>query len=325
MRDNRLQFAVMREDPAVEAEVIRRTGAREALLVASGGCTALSLQALFPELRLRLVDPNPAQLAHVQTKVDTLHLTRGDARARARAFNVGDADPDGLNAKGNFESLFRGLGGFLREFVLPADTLEALLTRPPGAAPLRERVFANPYWRVAFELFFHDALLETMFGPAAVQHAVPGSYPAYFRGVFERGWSAPDARDNPYLHHALLGCYLQNERALPPYLALPVPAQHRFDYTEGTLDAVDDLGRFDVLSLSNVFDWSDRPAIESLTTRLRREARPGAVVIYRQLNHETDLQGLFAPEFTFDLDFAAQQLAADRSLFYAGFSVGRRR
>ena len=61
MKDNPIQFAVVREDPLIEAEVIRASGAERMLLVGSGGCTALTLQTLFPNLALTLVDPNPAQ------------------------------------------------------------------------------------------------------------------------------------------------------------------------------------------------------------------------------------------------------------------------
>lgn len=324
MRDNPLQFAVVREDPAIEAALIRRVGARRVLLIASGGCTALSLQAGFPELELTLVDSNPAQLRHVRDKAEALAATAGDPAARARRFNVGTDDPGGLNARGNFESLFRGLRDLLRELVVPAAELESLLTRPVGPDALRERVFSHRYWRPAFSAFFHDALLEAMFGPAAIQHAVPGSYPDYFRRVIERGWTAPGAHLNPWLHHVLLGHYLAEPAAWPPYLALPTPERYRFEWVEGPIESVDDFGRYDLISLSNLFDWSDRPAIEALATRLRREARPGAALLYRQLNHTAELEGLFAPEFCFDPALAAEWLAADRSLFYARISVGRR-
>ena len=69
-----LKFAVVREDPLVEAAVVRRVGARRALVVASGGCTAFALSDTFPELEVVLYDFNPDQLAHV------------DARARAIAW-----------------------------------------------------------------------------------------------------------------------------------------------------------------------------------------------------------------------------------------------
>ena len=72
--DNAIQFAIVREDPAAELTVVDtllRTDAR-VLLVASGGCTALTLGALRPSLRLTLLDANPAQLTLVRQKLAAL-------------------------------------------------------------------------------------------------------------------------------------------------------------------------------------------------------------------------------------------------------------
>ena len=43
----RPKFAIVREDPALELEVVRLFGASAVLLPASGGCTALSLAQQF--------------------------------------------------------------------------------------------------------------------------------------------------------------------------------------------------------------------------------------------------------------------------------------
>jgi len=107
MRARSVQFAVVREDPAIEADVIRRLDVRRALLIASGGCTALSLMVSFPRLDLTLVDRNAAQLDLVRRKLDILPSV--DAASRRRQFNIGTADPTGLNACGNFQ-LPSGLG-----------------------------------------------------------------------------------------------------------------------------------------------------------------------------------------------------------------------
>ena len=111
MRDNPLQFAVVREDALVEVEVLRRHPCRRVLLIASGGCSALTLQSVLPELEITLLDPNAAQLDLVRAKLDALDALRaGDRLAR---FNVENDDPSGLCECGNFESLFRSLRTFL--------------------------------------------------------------------------------------------------------------------------------------------------------------------------------------------------------------------
>jgi S-adenosylmethionine:diacylglycerol 3-amino-3-carboxypropyl transferase len=58
----RPKFAVVREDAALEVELVRRSSAREVLIVASGGCTALTLRHLFPTLEVTAFDLNPADL-----------------------------------------------------------------------------------------------------------------------------------------------------------------------------------------------------------------------------------------------------------------------
>ena len=68
MRDNPIQFAVVREDPRLDQEVFSRYPAKRPFLIASGGCTALTLQPLFPDAVFTLLDPNPAQLEHVRAK-----------------------------------------------------------------------------------------------------------------------------------------------------------------------------------------------------------------------------------------------------------------
>ena len=52
----RVQFAVVREDPRIERALVEEHRPRRALLVASGGCTAMALRAWFPDLEVVLVD-----------------------------------------------------------------------------------------------------------------------------------------------------------------------------------------------------------------------------------------------------------------------------
>ena len=198
MRNNDVQFAVVREDPMVEAELVRLTKARNVLLIASGGCTALTLQALFPDLHITLVDFNPAQLERVRQKMRALRDI--DVATRHRKFNIGTSDPSGLNQNGNFESLFRGLREFIFSLVADAAEIRALFEEKDRLAEVSEILFSNKYWSVAFDLYFSDTLLHTMFGPDATQHAETGSYPRYFQTLFEKGLTSLNAFDNYFLH-----------------------------------------------------------------------------------------------------------------------------
>jgi len=315
---DRPQFAVVREDPEVELQVCALVRARAAVLVASGGCTALTLAHRAPGLRVTAFDLNPRQLAHVRAKQQA--IVRGDLAA----LNVGDDSPDGLNQRGAFEGLFRTLRRFVEEFVAPPLELARFFspdTPPSERAELLDRWTASSYWPVAFELALHDSLLHAMFGPAATQHAEPGSYPGYFRRAFERGLRRDDAPSNPFLRHVWLGSYAAEHA--PAY----VTARRSLDVEllEGSLLDVPDLGRFDVFSLSNVFDWSDDALVAGWADALRRGARPGSAVVMRQLNNGRDLRRFFEPDFAFDDALGEELRVRDRSLFYERIEVAVRR
>lgn len=318
-RDNPVQFAVVREDPLLDAELLRGIGAPRVVLVCSGGCTALTLQSLFPDASFVLVDPNPAQLDLVRRKVDALARPAPERRS---AFNVEDPDPAGLSQCGNFESLFRGLRSFLEEFVAPPDEWRRLLSPESPDRALLSPMTGSRWWPVAFEVFFHDAILNAMFGPDATQHAERGSYPSYFRRAFERGLAAPDAERNHFLHHVFLGRYVDG--ALPQHLAHPAPV-HRFEYVEGTLDrAAPHLAEADVVHLSNVFDWMDERAVAATARAVAERSKPGAAVLWRQLNNTRDFRPFFGDTLRFEDDLGLTLLTRDRSLFYSSIHVGRR-
>ena len=321
MRDNPVQFAVVREDPRLDQEVLSRYPAKRPLLIASGGCTALTLQPLFPNAEFTLLDPNPAQLEHVRAKTDAVHCTA--ATLRNATFNVEHDDPEGLSECGNFESLFRGLRRLLHDLLLPYEGWRRYFTVPGALGDIQAVVFDHPYWPVAFDMYFGDALLEAMFGPDAIQHAEPGSYPAYFRSVFERGLQQEAAFDNPFLHHVFLGHYLNRPACLPDYLSLPA-ADYRFCFVHGFVDHEVDLSEHEFVGLSNILDWMAPAAVDALLDKVARELQPGSVVMWRQLNNERDLAARLRPAFDFDDSWCRSLQKRDRSLFYSSIHVGVR-
>ncbi len=313
MRDPRLSFAVVREDPLVELAELQRLGRENpaVMCVASGGCTALAIQHELPGARVRLVDPNPAQHAHVEAKVRALF-----DRAPLARFNVGSDDPDGLSENGRFEALFRQLRSFIREFVAPRDTLEAAAA---GDAHARRQLTTAPYWPVAFDLFFSDSMLVATFGPAAVQHGTPGSYARYFQEAVEDLLENLGPERNPFLAQLLTGRY--RERARPLFLRRTDPPRCRFEHVLGTLDEVDDYGTFDLVHLSNVFDWTPPTDVNRLAARIAEQLRPGAVVTIRQLNNERRVEDEF-PGVAFEPGRAELLAAAETSGFYNRVLVG---
>jgi len=319
---NAIQFAIVREDPAAELTVVDtllRPDAR-VLLVASGGCTALSLGALRPSLRLTLLDANPAQLTLVRQKLAALSDLPVDSLERRKAFGVDVDDPTSFCGCGNFESLFRGLRGVLDDLVLPAAGRRAILDGRASPSTLTQ----GRYWPVAFALFFSDTFLEAMFGPDATQHAPRGSYPGYFQRAIERGLARDDVAQNPWLHHVLLGHWL--EGALPAWLTATTPTSTPTpDMVPGTMQEAPDLGAFDLVQLSNLFDWMAEDVADGIIGRLCRECRPGSVVLLRQLNNRRPVEHAFAAAFDLVEPLSTTLTARDQSLFYERVLVFRRR
>jgi len=320
MRDNPLQFAVVREDSFVERGIIDRIAAERVLVVASGGCTALSLGVERPDIELSAFDFNPAQLGLVRRKLGALR----EERQEHALWTIGIDDPEGLNACGNFESLFRSLRAFIEDLIVPRDELLAAFEGRRSLAPTVERIVGHAYWPVAFDTYFHDGLLEAMFGPAAIQHAPPGSYPRHFQSAVEAGLRRADARSNRFLHHILLGHYLDRDDSLPSYMRAPAPARDP-ELLLGALEDVPELRRFDLISLSNITDWMSRSEIEDLARVLTERAAPGAVVLLRLLNTPLPLADALGAAWHVDESLATSLHAHDRSLFYSDLLVATKR
>lgn len=311
MLDNPVQFSVVREDPWLDRQIVDRFGARRILLIASGGCTAFSLAAHDSSLDMTLVDPNPAQLALVRQKASALRL---QDEARRKTFNIENTDPTGLSECGNFESLFRGLRQFLYDFAVPYEEMRLLCRGERNPTLLTD----NPYWSTAFEMFFCDDLLRTMFGDDALQYGKIGSYPLYFQSVFERGLHRPDLSENPFMHHLLLGHYLSGHA--PDFLRAPAPMRP-FKLVEGFLDERVNFGDYDFIGLSNIMDWMKPTERKSLHQKLQQETTPGTVVMWRQLNNDSDLLSDLGVDFVCDPALNARLVAEDRSLFYNRVNV----
>lgn len=305
-----LKFAVVREDPEFEIAALAGIEHPRALLVASGGCTALALQAKYPSGAFTLVDPNPAQLAHVQSKVAALQ-----AGSDLTAFGVGIEA--GLCCDGQFESLFRGFRQFLHEFVASHDEIVAAIE---GDVVAQRELLSARFWPVAFELFFSDAMLVATFGPAAVQYAEPGSYPAYFRNAVTGGLkrSAP----NEFLDHVLLGHY--RRAALPAFLRLPNPPHWNFEYRESSLQSISTFSGYDLVHLSNVLDWTSPVESGVLCSRIANEMETGARLTIRQLNNRQSI-GHHLPDLEIAYFEGAALVARERSLFYERVIVATKR
>ncbi|MEO0479327.1 MAG: DUF3419 family protein [Planctomycetota bacterium] len=319
-----IQFAVVREDPEVEREILTRRPKppRRLLLVGSGGCTAFSLQTWWPDLEVVLVEPNPSQVELIQQKQRALETA--SAVELHQLFDIGPTEQTGLSQTGSFESLFRQLRRFVEEFVADGDEIRRWF-QPGRDVERLKNAFENRYWSVAFEMFFSDVILEAMFTNAATQHAPPGSYPPYFRARFERGLLDDRAITNPFLHHVWLGHYRPRADCLPPFLSVALDGrrhQYSLEFQHERLESIDSFASFDLIDLSNVMDWMMDDVARLLAGRVAAEMDVGGTVLWRQLNNAADRRPWFGSQVEFDSARDLQLTQMDRSLFYERIHAG---
>jgi S-adenosylmethionine-diacylglycerol 3-amino-3-carboxypropyl transferase len=82
-----------------------------------------------------------------------------------------------------------------------------------------------------------------------------------------------------------------------------------------------EISRIDFFSLSNIFDWSSSEEIKAISDKFNSEAKPGSVILIRQLNNENDLASYFT-SYSFDHQLGQELLEKDRSMFYNRILIG---
>lgn len=317
MKSNPIQFAVVREDPQIEMDVVEKFRLNRATLIGSGGCTAFCLKALNPELEIALIEPNSSQIELIKEKIRT--IKSDEKEILFEKFGVGNSNENSLIERGNFESLFRQFRFFIREFVVSETEIENAFN--DNAAHFWTNVFANPFWKVSFELFFSDAILTAMFTEAAIQHAPKNSYPAYFRTVLEKGLLREDASRNYFLHHIFTGRYLNDKNALPYYLVNP-PMNLEFEFFNGFAQDYRQFRGKQLVHFSNIFDWCDEITLVAIINSAVSNLEKGSVVVVRQLNNDKNYRKIFGSGFRWlPTELIVEN---DRSLFYSKIEIGEK-
>lgn len=314
MKNNKIQFGVVREDPQVELDLIAKYDLKSAVLIGSGGCTAFSLQAQNPKLKISLIEPNPAQTNLIEEKIKVLNKKNlVDSRKI-----IGTSKTRPLIESGNFESLFKMFREFIFEFIVCEKDLIKLFKS--GSAIAWSAIFKNPYWATAFDLYFSDSMLVSIFGRDAIQYAAKGSYPNYFKNIIEKGVTRSDARNNYFLHHIFFGHYFSELSSLPLYLQKH-QIQIDLNLEQCLAHEFKDYKAFELVSLSNILDWSNGTLVRKVAKTVSGSMKKGSVLIYRQLNNSRDFRAHFHG-FRWQPKLARSAQIKDRSLFYSKICIG---
>ena len=351
-----IAFSQVREDPRIELRVIQELAKHQRplriLLVASGGCTALSLLTSPAIAKIEAVDLNPAQLHLVELRRQALlHLSlaeqlrligadqaasdrdRLSIYANLRAYlpqptqSFWDARQEqiafGVNRVGRFEQLFRELAAKFAQL---------------GIAPLKDPLTAiqHPQWRNLFEQVFERERLVLTFGEAAVNYSMDRSFGEHFADVFAQALQRFNPNENYFLTQ-VWGDRYTNDLAgegLPLYLQdssqkdIRELGTERLQLHQGAfvdrLQQLAEVEKFDLIQFSNISDWMPLSDLHQMLTDAIACLKLGGAIIGRRLNGDHHLAAVMAEHIAVDHNLSQELLSSDRSFFYREVVVGFR-
>jgi len=306
-------FGVSREDHEVEASLIKKNNYKNLLTVCSGGCVPLSLNTIFPDLNILAYDINPNQIDHCKKKIDAV------LRKDFFLLNIGQDKDQSLNQAGKFEEMFQVLRKSFLKNVTEDKTIKTFFSRGTSKKE-RKKIFTS--WinhkniRTPFQDTFSDTMIEKVFGNHATKQGEPGSYVSYFQRKIMAAFIKEKSHHNPFLQHIFLGYYKSGNAF--PYMTTKLKST--IEFFEGNVCDVPNLREFDMISLSNLFDWSDESFISQCVGELSN-LESGSSVLLRQLNNHKKWNSFFGENFIEDKPFDKYWQEKDRSLFYDHFRL----
>lgn len=351
-----IAFSQVREDPRIELRVIQELAKHQRplriLLVASGGCTALSLLTSPAIAKIEAVDLNPAQLHLVELRRQALLHLSLDAQLRLIGVDQSANDRDrlsiyanlraylpqptqafwddrqeqiafGVNRVGRFEQLFRELAAKFAQL---------------GIAPLKEPLTAiqHPQWRNLFEQVFERERLVQTFGEAAVNYSMDRSFGEHFADVFAQALQRFNPNENYFLTQVWGDRYTDNlaGEGVPLYLQdsaqkdIRALGTERLQLHQGAfvdrLQQLAEVEGFDLIQFSNISDWMPLSDLHQLLTDAIACLKLGGAIIGRRLNGDHHLAAVMAEHIAVDHHLSQELLSSDRSFFYREVVVGFR-
>ena len=306
-------FAVTREDFNIEHQTIIERNYKKILTVCSGGCTPLSLKALSKNLMVTAFDINPHQLIHLNNK------TKLTQTKKLKQLNAGFKGDMALNQCGKFEKMFQVFRvSFIKNITTESEIEELfnLKTEEKKRNYIILSWLKNSNIKTPFKKVFNDEVIESIFSKRATQHATPGTYIEYFFNKIMNSFKSNNFYKNPFLQHIFLGYYLK-ERFMP---YINYQKELKIKTVLGTVHDVPNIETYDLVSLSNLFDWCDTQFVKQCASYLSK-LRSGSGIILRQLNNDKNWYPIFKNQFEEDTSFNTYWKKNDRSMFYDHFRL----
>lgn len=346
-----IAFSIVREDAVQDLEIIKHYFPEEKvsmLMVASGGCTAAFLAAQAPLKDLTLVDPNSAQLALTQLKMQLLFLPvqkrleilgylpldpvqrKTIMQGYMQALDIdqslfGDIDQIadcGVDFQGRYEKVFQQLRKELAPYESEIESLflyTDIDAQSHGIAP--DTTLGIALDAALDKVMSQDNLVE-IFGEKATANRVQ-DFSRHFAQRIRVYLAHHCASSSPWLANMLLGHFC-NESIFPWLSTACLRQLPSIDYRHNYMNEVleqSEPDRYHVIHLSNIIDWLSPQEVEKILQLAHRALKPGGVVVIRQLNSNVDIIKL-GKDFEWDLKTSQDLLYNDRSFFYRNFFIG---
>jgi len=310
----RLMFGQVREDAAVDLFLVKQLQSPSRLFViASGGCTALSLLTV-DSCTVDALDISQAQIALVELKA-ALFKQLGFAAAKQACIADGRSylahvrsllSPQSQQFfKLRSESLKSGLNncGWVDQRMHQLTKLFYLFVHSLGETKSflgldeidKQREFyterwCNWQWKLTMKMAFSRLFLSLAHGNAAEQ-LVPDDFSALMEGRLARAFTDFPNAANPYLWQAFFSQYNNGEAGLPPYLQSANGAliQANIDRLNLVCDdtiawlAEQPAASIDYFGLSNILELLPLDYAAKLRAQIVRCGRPGAIVCVRSI------------------------------------------
>jgi S-adenosylmethionine-diacylglycerol 3-amino-3-carboxypropyl transferase len=354
--DSTVHFSQVREDPKLELALLDDLAQRldrplRALVVGSGGCTALSLLAHPHIARVDAIDINQAQLHLIELRRHALAQLSLDDQLRL----IGETEEVSSDAR---IDLYESLAGHLPkdtraywdrhqehigkgiqhigQFELLLQELKEVFTKA-NIDPITHPAHALgiPNWPHTFQKVFDRARLQQLFGAAMVGYSASKSFAQHFSQCFARALREFSGRKNYFLNQIFHNRYDVEGKQLPPYLEeenQEVIRKHGVDRLhlhhgnfQGTmLRLAEEHGPYDLIQTSDLTDWLPIPSAHALLKGVQKSLGDGGVLLARRMNADHNLSSLVQNHLNVDTALSARFAQTDRSFLYSEIVVGFR-
>jgi S-adenosylmethionine-diacylglycerol 3-amino-3-carboxypropyl transferase len=295
--------------------------------VSSGGCTALSLLAAggrhvvgvdLSRTQNHLVELKYAAIRALE-QIDAIAFLGGQPMPAIRRWRLyaviaplltdgareywdrnRRALEGGVLRAGTSERFIALVASVVRSLVVRADGVRAVLAAE--SLEVQREIFARSWsgwrWRALFALLLTRWTFSRAYHPSFFAHVENPSFARHFRVLAERTLTELPTRDNYFLHEMLTGRYpVREPLGVPPYLSAggmtrAADGAQTLALVDGSMTAYlrsCHSRSIDGFALSNIGEWLDDRAVDTLFGEVARTARPGARVVFRNFVGWTDV------------------------------------